>query len=142
MKLISQHGEIVSDLNKADKYLSQLKKMMPPLIQQSKEIAESYQTGLILARHLVGGRIYLKWRYRYSVKPNRDYVDLSSASGQSYLAKFPDSVKKLILNLDRQSQAINHRYASVFAERTSLRKFERHLKDIKQSRLIQSNSHA
>ncbi len=141
MKLISKHCEIISDLNRVDACLSELKLMMLPLIAQSKKIAASYQTGLILARHLVGGRIYLKWRYRHSIKPNCDYVDLSSETGRAYLSRFPSSVRDHLYALDKQCQAINHRYSTVFSERTSLRRFERHLKDIKRNRLSQISSH-
>ncbi len=131
MELIMSHGQIINGLKQADADLSELKAMMPQLIKLASDLAVAYQTGLLLSRHIVGGRIYLRWRYRSAISKSRKYLDLSEGEGRSYLAQFGKSVSKSMIEIDLKCRAINHAYTVAFATRTSLRKMLKHAQGMK-----------
>ncbi len=131
MEQIMSHSKIIEGLKSVDAELSRLKGLMPELINQANELAVAYRTGLLLSRHIVGGRIYLRWRFRAELDENRKYIDLSEGDGSLYLTQFSKSVRQSLIEVDLRCQALNHAYTVTFATRTSLRRLHKHSQGLK-----------
>ncbi len=126
-QLKPKFGVLTEQLNLVEGNLVELKDEISTVIEESKDLAQTYETGIFLTRHISGGRIYLRWRIRHAVNNNRSYINLISPSGIALLRKLPNEAVRQMKHLDLRCQVLNYHYSVEFSKRKSLKQFLTHL---------------